>query len=92
MQTDEVVLLDVRPEDEFTLGHLPGAINIPVEVLDQRLAELPTDIEIVAYCRGPYCVLSSNAVAALRAHGLRARRLNAGFLEWKAAGLEVETM
>lgn len=91
MQENSVTLLDVRPEEEFALGHLPGAINIPLEDLERRLAELPPNHEIVAYCRGPYCVLSANAVAALRAGGLRARQLEDGFPEWKAAGLRVET-
>ncbi|MGF6229272.1 rhodanese-related sulfurtransferase [Inquilinus ginsengisoli] len=85
-----VTLLDVRPEEEFALGHLPGALNIPVESLERRLAELPPGQEIVAYCRGPYCVLSVEAVAALRACGLPARRLRDGFLDWKAAGMDVE--
>ncbi|MEY9626383.1 ArsR/SmtB family transcription factor [Sinorhizobium fredii] len=86
----DVTLLDVRPEDEFSLGHLPGALNVPLGKLEQRLAELPTDHEIVAYCRGPYCVLSFEAVAALRAKGYRVRRLEDGFPEWKAAGYAVE--
>ena len=90
MQTESVVLLDVRPEDEFASGHLPGAINIPADELQHRLAELPPDQAIVAYCRGPYCVLSTQAITALHANGLPARRLNAGFPEWKAAGLRVE--
>ncbi|GAB1578754.1 ArsR/SmtB family transcription factor [Bordetella petrii] len=90
MAEGEVVLLDVRPPDEYALGHLPGAINIPAEELAQRLGELPPGRDIVAYCRGPYCVLSTEAVAALQAHGLPARRLGAGFPEWKAAGLQVE--
>jgi len=84
-----VTLLDVRPEEEFALGHLPGAVNIPVEALERRLAELPPGQEIVAYCRGPYCVLSVEAVAALRARGFAACRLRDGFLDWKAAGMEV---
>src|SRR5882762_7710745 len=82
-----VLLLDVRPEDEFALGHLPGALNIPFADLERRLAELPKDTQIVAYCRGPYCVLSFEAVAALRAKGYDVRRLEEGFPEWKAAGL-----
>jgi rhodanese-related sulfurtransferase/DNA-binding transcriptional ArsR family regulator len=86
-----VTLLDVRPEDEFALGHLPGALNVPLAELDRRLAELPKHREIVAYCRGPYCVLSFEAVAALRARGYRVRRLEDGFPEWKAAGLAIET-
>lgn len=90
LRAGDVVLLDVRPEDEFGLGHLPGALNIPLRALEQRLAELPRGQEIVAYCRGPYCVLSFEAVASLRARGFRVRRLEAGFPEWKAAGLPVE--
>lgn len=85
-----VTLLDVRPEDEFALGHLPGAINMPFNEIEHRLSQLPTDREIVAYCRGPYCVLSFEAVALLRAKGYRIRRLEDGFPEWKAAGLKVE--
>ena len=85
-----VIVLDVRPEDEFALGHVPGALNVPLATLEQRLAELPVDREIVAYCRGPYCVLSFEAVAALRAHGRNVRRLEDGFPEWKAAGLPLE--
>lgn len=90
LQGGGVMLLDVRPQDEFAEGHLPGALNIPLEELELRLAELPPGQEIVAYCRGPHCVLSADAVAALRAKGLRARRLADGFPDWKAAGLPVE--
>ncbi|KVQ49993.1 ArsR family transcriptional regulator [Burkholderia cepacia] len=86
-----VTLLDVRPHDEFAQGHLPGALNIPLAALEARLSELPADTEIVAYCRGPYCVLAFEAVAALRARGFKAVRLEDGFPEWKAAGLTVET-
>ncbi|MGC5703616.1 metalloregulator ArsR/SmtB family transcription factor [Pseudomonas sp. NFXW11] len=85
-----MTLLDVRPPEEFALGHLPGAINIPLEDLEQRLAELPADQELVAYCRGPYCVLSQDAAALLRARGFRVRRLDEGFSDWQAAGLGVE--
>lgn len=85
-----VTLLDVRPEDEFKLGHLPGALSVPLEELDKHLAELPKDQEIVAYCRGPYCVLSFEAVATLRKQGYTVRRLEDGYPEWKAAGLQVE--
>jgi rhodanese-related sulfurtransferase/DNA-binding transcriptional ArsR family regulator len=85
-----VTVLDVRPEDEFALGHVPGAINIPLAELEQRLAELDPDQEIVAYCRGPYCVLSYEAVAMLRARGFKIRRLEDGLPEWRAAGLPVE--
>lgn len=84
-----VVVLDVRPEDEFALGHLPSARNIPLRQLEQRLSELPRKREIIAYCRGPYCVLSFEAVAKLRAHGFKVRRLEQGFPEWKAAGLPI---
>jgi ArsR family transcriptional regulator len=84
-------VLDVRPADEFAFGHLPGAINIPLSELAARLAEVDPSQEIVAYCRGAYCVLSFEAVAALRGHGFAARRLEDGFPEWKAAGLPVET-
>ncbi len=90
LRSGSVTLIDVRPEDEFLTGHLPGALNLPLAELEQRLADLPKDHEIVAYCRGPYCVLSFEAVAALRAKGFRARRLEDGFPEWKAAGFGVE--
>jgi ArsR family transcriptional regulator len=86
-----VTVLDVRPEAEFALGHLPGALNIPVSALGRSLAYLPRNREIIAYCRGPYCVMSFEAVAALRARGYQARRLEDGFPEWKAAGLAIET-
>jgi len=85
-----VTVLDVRPENEFRLGHLPSALNIPWPELEQRLGELPSDRDVVAYCRGPYCVLSFEAVAALRARGYTVHRLEDGFPEWKAAGLPVE--
>jgi len=85
-----VTVLDVRPEDEFALGHLPGAVNVPLGELAKRLAELDPEQEIVAYCRGPYCVLSYEAVAMLRARGFKVRRLEDGLPEWRAAGLPVE--
>ncbi len=85
-----VTLLDVRPEDEFALGHLPGALSVPLPALERRIAELPKEQEIIAYCRGPYCVSSFEAVAALRARGFRVRRLEDGYPEWKAAGLPTE--
>jgi rhodanese-related sulfurtransferase/DNA-binding transcriptional ArsR family regulator len=87
LRDKSVLLLDVRPEDEFVQGHLPGALNIPFAQLGKQLSKLPRRAEIVAYCRGPYCVLSFEAVAALRAKGYNARRLEDGFPEWKAAGL-----
>jgi ArsR family transcriptional regulator len=87
----EVTVLDLRPPDEFALGHLPGAVNIPLRELETRMAEFDAGQEIVAYCRGPYCVLSYEAVAALRARGFKARRLEDGLPEWRAAGLPVVT-
>lgn len=86
-----VTVLDVRPADEFALGHVPGALNIPLRELEARLADLDPLQEIVAYCRGPYCVLSYEAVAALRARGFNVRRLQDGLPEWRAAGLPVAT-
>jgi rhodanese-related sulfurtransferase len=83
--------LDVRPQDEFALGHVPGAINIPLGELERRLAELDPDQEIVAYCRGAYCVLSYEAVARLRTRGFNARRMEDGLPEWRAAGLPVSS-
>jgi rhodanese-related sulfurtransferase/predicted transcriptional regulator len=90
LKDEMVTVLDVRPQTEFALGHVPGAVNIPIGELKRRLPELPKRREIVAYCRGPYCVMSFEAVAALRAKGYRVRRLEDGFPEWKAAGLDVE--
>ena len=87
----DVIVLDVRPEDEFALGHLPGAVNIPLRAIEARLSELDPSKEIVAYCRGPYCVLSYEAIAALRARGFKARRLEDGLPEWRAAGFPVIT-
>ncbi|MBI5909064.1 MAG: metalloregulator ArsR/SmtB family transcription factor [Betaproteobacteria bacterium] len=85
-----VTVLDVRPAKEFAAGHLPGAINVPVEDLAKRLRKLPKGREVIAYCRGPYCLLSVDAVALLRTKGFKARRLEDGFPEWKASGLPVE--
>lgn len=82
-------VLDVRPNDEFGAGHLPEAVNIPLGELERRLRELPKSKEVVAYCRGPYCVLAFEAVALLRKRGYTVRRLEDGFPEWKAAGLPV---
>jgi rhodanese-related sulfurtransferase/DNA-binding MarR family transcriptional regulator len=89
VKAGNVVVLDVRPEDEFALGHVPGALNIPVQDLKRRLAELPKDQDIVAYCRGAYCVFSFEAVAFLRKRGFTARRLEDGFPEWRSSGLPV---
>ena len=91
MEQGLVTVLDVRPEDEYGAGHVSGAPNIGLAELENRLGELPADHEIVAYCRGAYCVLSFEAVAALRAHGFNVRRLEDGFPEWRVAGLPVET-
>lgn len=85
-----VTLLDVRPEDEYRLGHLPDAVSMSLSAMRRRVAELPKDREIIAYCRGPYCVLSFEAVSILRKRGYKVRRLEDGFPEWKAAGLAVE--
>ncbi|EQD54316.1 transcriptional regulator, ArsR family, partial [mine drainage metagenome] len=91
LRSESVTLLDVRPADEFVQGHLPGAINVPLAELDAALARLPREHAVIAYCRGPYCVLSYEAVAALRSKGLEAYRLEAGYPEWKAAGLPIES-
>ena len=85
-----ITVLDVRPAEEYAAGRLPGSVNVPVADLEQRLSEFDPRQEIVAYCRGPYCVLAFEAVAQLRKHGFRARRLEEGFPEWKSAGLPVE--
>jgi rhodanese-related sulfurtransferase/DNA-binding HxlR family transcriptional regulator len=85
-----VTVLDVRPPEEFAAGHLPGAVNIPLKELEQRIQELPQHQEIVAYCRGPYCVLAYEAVVQLRKQGFSARRMEEGFPEWRLAGLPVE--
>lgn len=82
-----VTVLDVRPPEEFAAGHVPGAVNIPIHELAKRLAELPKRKEIVAYCRGPYCLMSYDAVQLLRKKGLKARRLKDGLPEWRLAGL-----
>lgn len=86
----DITLLDVRPPEEFASGHLPGAVNIPAEELEGRLSELLKGREVVAYCRGPYCVLSLNVMKILQTNGFLARCLEDGFPEWKAAGLEVQ--
>jgi rhodanese-related sulfurtransferase/predicted transcriptional regulator len=85
-----VTVLDVRPPEEFAAGHLPGAVNIPIAELHKRLRELPKRKEVVAYCRGPYCLMAYDAVRVLREQGLKARRLEAGLPEWRHAGLPVE--
>jgi rhodanese-related sulfurtransferase/DNA-binding transcriptional ArsR family regulator len=91
MREGLVTVIDTRPVEEFAAGHLPGAINLPLSELKRRLHELPRDQEVVAYCRGQYCVLSYEAVSQLRKRGFKAVRLEDGYPEWKAAGLPVET-
>ena len=90
VRSGSVVVLDVRPSEEYRAGHIPGAVSVPVKDLPRRLRELPARKEIVAYCRGPYCLMAFDAVKALRKRGRRARRLVEGFPEWRAAGLPVE--
>jgi len=89
-----ITVLDVRPPEEYAAGHVPGAVNIPLHELEQRLGELgnqdDTNHEIIAYCRGPHCVLAFDAVARLREKGMKARRLEDGYPEWLVAGLPVE--
>lgn len=87
----EVVVLDVRPRHEYTSGHIPGAVSVPLEELEQRLAELPADVQVVAYCRGAYCVLAYDAVRLLTLHGRSARRLPEGMLEWRLAGMPIRS-
>lgn len=86
-----VTVLDVRPPEEYAAGHLPGAINIPLEQLEQHLDQLKSSSEVVAYCRGPHCVLAFDAVAKLREAGIKANRLEGGLPEWKLEGFPVET-
>ena len=90
MEEGTVTVLDVRPENEFEMAHIPGAINVPVKQLSDRMSELSSDQEIVAYCRGPYCVFAFEAVATLRKNGFKAKRLEDGYPEWKAKGLPIE--
>ena len=92
VRSGEVTVLDVRPREEYAAGHLPGAINIPLSELETHLNDFNPGQTVVAYCRGPYCVLSYDAVAQLRKHGIKAKRLKDGYPEWKIAGLPVETL
>lgn len=85
----DVVVIDVRPQDEYDTAHLPYALSMPLTELTHRLAELPRDVQIVAYCRGPFCLMSDQAVALLRKHGFHARKTIDGVSEWQAAGLPV---
>lgn len=84
-----VTVLDVRPAEEYAAGHIPGAINVPMDKLEEFLSRLPKRKDVIAYCRGPYCLMSFEAVEKLRRHGFRARRLENGLPEWRAAGLPV---
>jgi rhodanese-related sulfurtransferase len=90
VRAGQVAMVDVRPHEEYAAGHIPGALSIPLDELPKRLAELPADQEIVAYCRGAYCVLAHDAVRLLSAAGRPARRLVDGMLEWRLADLPIE--
>jgi rhodanese-related sulfurtransferase len=89
LRTGEAILIDVRPHEEYVAGHISGALSIPIDDLKARLEELGKEREVVAYCRGPYCMLSADAVRLLSRRGYRARRLEDGVLEWRAAGLKI---
>jgi rhodanese-related sulfurtransferase len=91
LQQGEAVVIDVRPVEEYRAGHIPGARSIPVDQLESRLEELPTGMDVIAYCRGPYCVFSDEAVALLQSHGFSARRLDVGLPDWRLAGFPVAT-
>jgi rhodanese-related sulfurtransferase len=90
VRSGEVTVLDVRPPEEYGAGHIPGALSIPVGELKARLKELPKDREVVAYCRGPYCVMAVEAVELLRKKGFKAHRLEQGVVDWRARGWRVE--
>jgi len=90
MKQKRATVIDVRPVEEYAAGHVAGALSIPVEALEKHWKELPAGREIVAYCRGPYCLLAYEAVAKLRRKGFKARRMEKGFPEWRQAGLPVE--
>ena len=90
VRSGEVTVLDVRPTEEYAAGHIPGALSVPLADLKQRLGELSRDREIVAYCRGPYCILAVEAVSLLRRKGYRAIRLEEGISDWRARGFQVE--
>jgi rhodanese-related sulfurtransferase len=91
VERGDVLVLDVRPTSEYVAGHIPGAVSIPLDELEARLGELPASSEIVAYCRGPYCLLAANALDLLGGHGFRSRRLEDGLPEWRLAGLPIAT-
>jgi rhodanese-related sulfurtransferase/DNA-binding transcriptional ArsR family regulator len=89
LKAGDALVIDVRPPEEYEAGHIPGAVNVPIETLPRRLAEFPQRKEVVAYCRGPYCMLAVEAVKRLRKRGYRARRFEDGFPEWKSGGRPV---
>lgn len=89
VRSGEVTVLDVRPTEEYLAGHIPGAVSIPLDQLEERLAELPSDREIVAYCRGPYCVMALDATDTLRSKGFEATRFEEGIADWRARGFDV---
>ncbi len=91
IQDQSVTLIDVRPEEEYRQGHLPGAMVMPLHELKEKIKELPADREVAAYCRGPYCVLSAEAIRILKAAGIRSVRFNESIIDWKEAGLPLET-
>lgn len=91
VRDDRVTVIDARPREEYEAGHIPGALSIPVDELKRRLSEVPGDREVIAYCRGPYCVYALETVALLRRHGYRARRAEDGLPDWRARGWPVET-
>jgi rhodanese-related sulfurtransferase len=88
LRRGDVVLVDVRPTEEFSAGHIEGAISIPPDEIERRLGELPADLEVIAYCRGPFCAYAHEAVRQLHAMGREARRLEGGWPEWRLAELE----
>jgi ArsR family transcriptional regulator len=91
MNEEDILVVDVRPTDEFVAGHIPGAVSLPPDEVRRRLARLPRDQEIVAYCRGPLCLFSAEAADLIWRSGRRVRRLSAGFPDWQSAGYPVET-
>lgn len=91
VKSGEVTVLDVRPAEEYRAGHIPGALSVPVDELEARLKEVPVGRDVVAYCRGPYCVMAIEAVALLRKRGFKAHRMEQGVADWRARGFRVET-
>ncbi len=91
LEQGSIYVLDVRPEPEYRDGHLPGAASLPLPQLQERLGELPTDRDVVAYCRGPFCIMADEAVRAMRAKGINASRMEEGPLEWREQGIELES-